>query len=161
MQSIFRVPVDGGEAFNVVGERITFKATTADTGDSFFLFEMIARAGGPPPHTHPSSETFSILEGEIDFSVIEDGVVKTIHAVPGETVCIPAGAVHTYYVAGATPCRCLAVLVPGNDLEGFFREIGTPIAPGQPEPTGTFDIPAMLAAADRHGLVFMLPEAGE
>ena len=152
------IRADEGEVYSIIGEKVIFKVTQADTNGAYSIFEMVAQPGGGPPlHTHLSSESFHVLEGEIEFSTLEDGVLKSVSGKAGDTIFVPAGAMHTYSAFGNAPCRTVSVLVPGGDMEAFFREAGTRIEPGQPEPGGAPDIPAMLAVAARHGLEFAPP----
>src|SRR5919112_3098894 len=91
------VPAGAGEAYDVLGELLTFKVTNAVTDGRFTVVELLAQPGGGPPlHTHPSSESFTILEGELAFSGLDGGEPFTVRADPGDTVFIPGGSPHTY-----------------------------------------------------------------
>ena len=152
------VPAGAGEAYDVLGELLTFKVTNADTGGRFTVVELQAQPGGGPPlHTHPSSESFTILDGEFAFSVLDGGEPFTVRAAPGDTVFIPGGTPHTYAVVGDRPGRTMLVLTPGAEMERFFAEAGERVMPGQPAPAGTPDFTAMIAAAQKHGLAFVGP----
>jgi quercetin dioxygenase-like cupin family protein len=152
------VPAGAGEAYAVLGELLTFKVTNADTDGAFTVVELLAQPGGGPPlHTHPSSESFTILEGEFEFSGLDDNVPYTIRAVPGDTVYIPGGAPHTYKAVGDQPGKTMLVFTPGTEMEQFFTEVGECVAPGEPVPAGPPDIPALVAAGQRHGLAFVGP----
>jgi quercetin dioxygenase-like cupin family protein len=79
---------NAGEIVNFLGNTITFKSTP---NQDWRFFEIIGAAGGSTPlHTHPWSEGFYVLEGEIDIQ-IEDQVIS---ASPGYCFQIPAGTVH-------------------------------------------------------------------
>jgi len=67
---------DEGEFVWVVGDLITLKLTSEDTGGAFSLFEgTIPPGGGPPPHVqHREDESFYVLEGEFEFLVGEDTI---------------------------------------------------------------------------------------
>ncbi|HVX92414.1 MAG TPA: cupin domain-containing protein, partial [Xanthobacteraceae bacterium] len=60
-----------GPTHNVLGVIHTYKATGAETGGSFSLWEAVFPPGaGAPPHTHArEDEAFYVLSGElmIDF----------------------------------------------------------------------------------------------
>jgi quercetin dioxygenase-like cupin family protein len=153
------VPAGAGEAYDVLGELLTFKVTNADTGGRFTVVELLAQPGGGPPlHTHPSSESFTILEGEFAFSGLDGGEPFTVRAALGDTVFIPGGAPHTYAVVGDRPGRTMLVLTPGTEMERFFAEAGERVVPGEPAPAGSPDIPAMLATAHKNGIGFVGPE---
>ncbi len=152
------IPAGTGETYTIIGELITFKVTSEETDGKFSVMELLAQPGGGPPlHTHPSAETFTILAGAFEFSGLDEGEQYTIRATPGDTVFIPGGAAHTYKAVGDTAGRATLVLTPGTELEGFFAEAGVRVTEGQMPPAGPPDIPAMLAAAEKHGLAFFGP----
>lgn len=151
-------PAGVGETYNIIGELVTFKVTNAETNGAFSVMEIVGQpGGGPPPHTHASAETFAILEGEFEFAGIEGGQPYTLRAQAGATVFIPAGEVHTYKVVGSTAGKAILVFAPGIDMERFFAEAGTPVTSGMATPSDPPDIPAMMAIARKHGLVFLVP----
>jgi len=151
-------PAGTGESYNVIGEQITFKVTSAETDGTFTVMELLAQPGGGPPlHTHPSAETFTILEGAFEFSGLDEGAPYRIRATPGDTVFIPGGVPHTYKAVGDTAGRATLVCTPGREMEQFFAAVGVRVSEGQTPPAGPPDIPAMLAAAEKHGIVFVAP----
>ncbi len=150
------VPAGAGEAYAIIGELLTFKVTNADTDGRFTVVELLAQPGGGPPlHTHPSSESFTILEGEFEFTGLEEGEPFAIRAAPGDTVFIPGGAPHAYTAVGDRPGRTMLVFTPGTEMERFFAEAGERVVPDAPIPAGPPDIPAMIAVAQKHGLAFL------
>lgn len=150
------IPASAGQAYAIIGEVLTFKVTNVDTGGTFTVVELQSPPGGGPPlHTHPSSESFTILDGEFAFSGHDNGEAFTIHARPGDTVFIPGDAPHAYTVVGDHPGRTLLVFTPGTEMEGFFAEAGEPVEPGTPISAGSPDFPAIVAAGQRHGLAFV------
>lgn len=152
-----------GSAYSLIGELITFKVTSAQTGDTFSMTELLSPPqGGPPLHTHPAAEAFIILEGEFEFSGLDRGEPYTIHATPGDIVYIPGSAPHTYKTVSATPGKALGVLVPGGEMERFFAEVGTsvPDPSVRPVPAGPpseAELARHMAIAERHGIVFLPP----
>jgi len=152
------IPAGTGETYNVIGELLTFKVTSKETDGKFSVMELLAEPGGGPPlHTHPSAETFTILAGEFAFSGLDEGEQYTIRATPGDTVFIPGGAPHTYKAVGETAGRTMLVLTPGTEMERFFAEAGVRVGAGQAAPAGPPDIPAMVAVAEKHGIAFVAP----
>jgi quercetin dioxygenase-like cupin family protein len=150
------VPAGAGETYDVVGEVLTFKVTNAQIDGAFTVVELLAPPGGGPPlHTHPSSESFTILEGEFEFTGLDGGQPYTFRAVPGDAVFIPGGAPHAYKAVGETPGKTLLVFAPGTEMERFFAEAGWRVTPGIPTPSGPPDIPALLAVGQKHGLAFV------
>lgn len=150
------VPAGSGETYNVIGELLTFKVTSADTNGVFTVVELLAQPdGGPPLHTHPSAEAFTILEGEFEFTGLDGSRPYSFRATPGDTVFIPGGAPHTYKAVSDTPGKTMLVLTPGVEMEQFFVEAGVRVTPGGPIASAPPDIPALLAAGQKHGLVFL------
>src|SRR4028119_1346368 len=83
-----------GESVWVVGDLITLKLTSEDTGGAFALFEgLVAPGGGPPPHIqHREDESFYVLEGEYEF-VVEGRTMKTGS---GSLLYVPRGNLHAH-----------------------------------------------------------------
>lgn len=157
------VSAGGGQTYSIIGELITFKVTSAETGDVFSMMELTSPPGGGPPlHTHPAAETFLILEGAFEFTGLDAGEPYAIRAEPGDIVYIPGGAPHTYKTASPTPGRALGVLAPGGEMERFFAEAGTPVAAGSApvapaQPPSAPEIARLMEAAARHAIVFLPP----
>ena len=95
------VPPEGGNSVWLVGDRITVKLTSEDTGGAYSVAEEISPPqGGPPPHTHrEEDEVLYVLEGEVEFLLGED----TIPAGAGSYVHAPRGALHTFKNVGTSP----------------------------------------------------------
>jgi quercetin dioxygenase-like cupin family protein len=152
------IPAGTGETYNVIGELLTFKLTSKETDGQFSVMELLAQPGGGPPlHTHPSTETFTIQEGEFEFFGLDEGAPYTIRATPGDTVFMPSGAAHTYKAVGDTAGRAMLVFTPGTEMEGFFAEAGVRVSEGQAPPAGPPDMPALLAVAAKYGQTFVAP----
>ena len=150
------VPAGTGETYNVIGELLTLKVTNAETDGAFTVIELVAQPGGGPPlHTHPSSESFTILEGEFEFTGLACSKPYSFRAHPGDTIYIPARAPHTYKAVGDAPGKTLLVLTPGTEMEQFFAEAGVRVTPGVPVPSGAPDLPSLLAAGQKHGVAFL------
>ncbi len=143
------VPQDGGESVWLVGDRITVKLTSEDTGGVYSVAEEISPPqGGPPPHTHSQvEETLYVLEGEVEFLLGED----TIPAGAGSCVYVPRGALHTFKNVGTSPSRVLAVLSPGG-FEKFFLEAGEPAPEGSSPPEGEPDVGRIVEIGQKYGL---------
>jgi quercetin dioxygenase-like cupin family protein len=133
---------------------ITFKATSADTGGAFVLFEMLAPRGKATPlHRHPNEdESFYVLDGELLAHV--EG--RELRAGPGGFVSFPRGTVHAFTVTSET-ARFLTLLTPGPAAaEAFFRDAGEPATAAELPPEAPLDIPRLQASAERHGCVELL-----
>lgn len=158
--SLSHVAAGAGQSYNVIGELVTFKVMQAETNGAFTAMELLSQPGGGPPlHTHASSEVFTILEGEFEFTCLKDGAPSVYRAVAGDTVYVPSGEAHAYQAVGDIPGKTFVVLTPGTDLEGFFIEAGVPVSSTQPSPGGPVDLGAMIAIAQKHGMTFVPPAA--
>ena len=105
---------------------MTYRARGAETGGSYFCFEVSTTPGfGPPLHTHAFRELFYVLEGEYEFTVERDGSLATIVGAAGTSIAVPPDVPHTFKNATDAPARLLFVHQPAA-LEEFFDEVGVP-----------------------------------
>ncbi|HTY85052.1 MAG TPA: cupin domain-containing protein [Silvibacterium sp.] len=119
-------PDSGGTLphIGIVGDTYTVLLTGGDTAGRFCLIDMhVPPGGGPPPHRHDFEETFSLLEGELEFTF--RGVKKTFRS--GATIHVPANAPHQFRNASAEPARLLCICSPAGQEE-FFMKLGIPVA---------------------------------
>jgi mannose-6-phosphate isomerase-like protein (cupin superfamily) len=118
---------------------------SADTAGAFCLLVDHPPAGWSlPPHLHRgSAETIHVVEGEFEMTVAGERRLLT----PGQTLHVPAGAVHEGANAGAGTGRRILVFSPGG-MERFFLEAGAR------SPRAEVDQAAVLASAARHGWEF-------
>jgi len=123
-----RVPLvrqDGeGERFWFAGGGVfTMKATAAETGGAFTLFDdEVVRGKTTPMHSHPDfDEAIYLLEGEVLVDI--DGRLERVgrHGV----FVAPRGVPHAFMVTSDT-ARLLCMLTPGSG-EGFYRKASEPI----------------------------------
>ena len=146
--------VDAGEGrlaapLYILGDSVTIKISSRDTGGAFAVMEAVAPPEcGPPLHLHRTQdEWFYILEGNYIFEV--DGL--QMHAGPGATVFAPRGSRHTFQNIGSTPARAIVTVVPGG-IDIFFEELSVLVPPGTiPDPA------TLLPLFERHGLELLGP----
>jgi quercetin dioxygenase-like cupin family protein len=135
------VDAGAGERLDVLTDVVTVK-TGSPTG-ALEIFEVCGPAeSGPPPHDHPWTEYFYVLEGEIDVAVGEEE--RRVGA--GDLVHIPAGTTHAFAVASPT-ARFLAI-TEGDRAGRLFRELSTlgAVVPDEAH------LPAIVTIAKRNGL---------
>ena len=146
---------DEGKTVLVGGaDYITYKIRSAETDRTFFCFEASSSPGfGPPLHSHSYRELFYVLEGAYEFTIEQDGELRSIVGKPGTAVSVDGDVPHTFRNAGASQGRLLFVHMPAA-LEEFFEEYGVPVAgPGEsPEDAEPPDFGAMAAALERNGV---------
>ena len=115
---------ENGQHIGIVGDTYTILVSGKDTAGRFCLIDMfVPPSGGPPPHRHDFEETFSLLEGELEFTF--RGNKQSLRA--GESVNIPANAPHQFHNASNQPARMLCICSPAGQEE-FFAEVGIQVA---------------------------------
>ena len=129
-------PGEGSKSLWVLGELMTYKVLSDQTGGAYSLFEVTTPPGsGPPPHVqHREDEAFYVLEGDYEF-LVED---RTLRVPAGSLLYVPRGNLHTHKNVGEGTSRMLVSQTPGGLHERFFEELGEPAAhtsaavPGEP-----------------------------
>jgi quercetin dioxygenase-like cupin family protein len=108
---ITRADGEGERLWFAGGGVQTWKATSADTGGSFILFEDVMTRGKLTPlHRHPEvDETVYVLEGEI--LVHHDGDEHRVG--PGGVSMVPRGVPHAFTVLSES-ARMLCMQTPGS-----------------------------------------------
>lgn len=117
MSAIVTTPEEA-ETLTVIGERLR-PLLTNDMGSAIEIYDTAGETGmGPPPHAHGWSETYVMLEGELDVT-IGDSAPQRLTA--GMVAHAPAGSTHAYRIA-ADGTRFLTILSEGNG-HAFFRQM--------------------------------------
>ena len=144
--SIVRADGEGERLRFMGGGVLTMKATAAETGGAFLLFEDVMAQGKTTPlHTHANEdEALYVLDGELLVHI--DGVD---HAVRARGVAVaPRGVPHAFLVTSAT-ARVLTLLTPGS-AEDFYRGASEPAA-ADADASGPVDFDRVRASAERSG----------
>lgn len=108
----------------VVGvNQFRFLVTGAQSNGSAALCEFTVPVGGKllaPAHSHDTyEETFYGLSGITTFTV--NGEV--IDVGPGQALCIPRGAIHSFINQGTTDAKSLVIISPAVIGSEVFREL--------------------------------------
>jgi quercetin dioxygenase-like cupin family protein len=113
-----------GRLLWVLGELVTRKVASEQTGGAYSLFEVVTQPQvGPPPHIqHREDECFYVLEGEYEFLV--EG--RTLRMPAGSLLYVPKGNLHAHKNVGEGTGRMLVSQTPGGLHERFFEELGEP-----------------------------------
>lgn len=122
-QAVVRQAGEGERFWFAGGGVFTMKASAAETGGSFTMFEdHVVRGKTTPYHRHPEhDELIYLLDGEVLVDV--EGDRHTIRA--GGLIFAPRGVAHAFLVTSET-AHLLALLTPG-DGESFYREASEPV----------------------------------
>jgi quercetin dioxygenase-like cupin family protein len=127
---------------------IRFLIEGEQSGGSVAVFEFDVPAGTvlPAAHSHDGyEETIYGLEGVMTWTV--DGNATEI--APGDTLCIPRGAVHQFDNPHDTDAKTLAIVTPGILGPDYFREVAAILdAAGDGPP----DYAALGKVMNKHGL---------
>ena len=122
LQGGTHIPPGEGRSLWVLGELVTCKTTSEQTGGAFSLFEVATPPdGGVLSHVqHREDESFYLLEGEYEFLV--EG--RTMRAGAGSLIYFPKGTLHAHKNVGEGVGRMLVIQTPGGLYERFFEEVG-------------------------------------
>jgi quercetin dioxygenase-like cupin family protein len=104
----------------VTGERITFRKTSADTDGEYVEIDLVLAPDGAVPgtHVHPKQvEIFEVMAGKMKFRL----GLKKVKAGPGETVVVPAGAIHNFANDGDEPAHVRVRMEPALKMEELFE----------------------------------------
>lgn len=150
-------PGEGRRTFWVLGELLTYKVPSQQTGGAYALSEVATQPGaGPPPHVqHREDETFYVLEGEFEFLNGEE----ILRVGAGSLLYIPKGTLHAHKNVSEGVGRMLVSQTPGGLYEHFFEEVGKPVdGDGRPlvfeeQP----DVGRIVEVAAEHGIEIPVP----
>ncbi|MDP8951532.1 MAG: cupin domain-containing protein [Actinomycetota bacterium] len=113
----------GDTVENVVsGERLTFLATSRDTGGAYtrVRFTLPPRGAGTPLHLHTTlSERFEVVSGRL--SVVCGGGEPPIVLAPGDSASVPPYTVHRFWNPTDEETVFEAEVRPAGGFEAFMR----------------------------------------
>jgi mannose-6-phosphate isomerase-like protein (cupin superfamily) len=121
------------------GERFIFRKTAADTDGAYLEFDLELQPDGKVPgkHIHPNQEErFEVLDGTMKFKVGH----RTIVAVAGDVLTVPAGMAHKFRNGGATLAHVRVTVTPALKMEQMFETVcelaanGRTLRNGLPKP---------------------------
>lgn len=106
------VPAGGGRNYNWAKDHTFVKVSTSETGGAFTLMEdNLKPEFALGLHLHRQhTETFYILEGEINFYIDGDWLVAT----PGACIHIPPGVPHAVDLPQGGTARMLMIFQPSG-----------------------------------------------
>jgi mannose-6-phosphate isomerase-like protein (cupin superfamily) len=161
LQGIAHIPPGEGRSLWVLGELVTCKTKSEQTGGAYSLFEVTTQpGGGVMPHVqHREDESFYVLEGEYEFLV--EG--RTIRAGAGSLIYVPRGNLHAHKNFGEGVGRLLVSQTPGGLYERFFEEVGKAVD-GEAGPLVLEDQPnvtSIVPIAAKYGIEIPVPVAEE
>lgn len=143
------LPPGAGAQITLITDTVTIKASTADTGGAFALYETeTPPAGGCPPHTERYDDvTYFVLDGTYTVLIGEE----ELELGPGGYAFIPRETLHAYLNPGPEPARMLVLVTPGGIHEQFLDDVSDRARRPAWEP----DMSKVLAAAPKYGIEFI------
>jgi len=142
-----------GQAFWMLGGLYELMVSSDESGGGVTIMQFTIPAGmGPPPHTHPGSETVNVLEGTLKYHVGD----KAYDGGPGSTFHFPAGTLEWF--EPTSQVKVLVTYAPGG-IEKFFAEAGEPAKERKvpPPPSGPPDVERLSAIGAKHGMQVQAP----
>jgi mannose-6-phosphate isomerase-like protein (cupin superfamily) len=155
---VTHVPPGEGRSLWVLGELVTCKTTSEQTGGAYSLFEVTTHPDGRvPPHVqHREDESFYVLEGVYEF-LVED---HTIRVGASYLLYVPKGTLHSHKNVGRGVGRMLVSQTPGGLYEHFIEEVGEEV-PSKVVAPSVKEVPPeaarIVTTATRYGIEIALP----
>lgn len=120
--AIIRQREEGERMWFAGGGVLTWKATAAETGGAFLMFEDRMEQGKVTPyHVHPAlDETIYVIDGALLVNV--EGEEHSVGS--GGLVVAPRGVPHAFMVT-SPGAHVLVLQTPGSG-ESFYRDCGEP-----------------------------------
>ena len=115
--------IERAGTLTVLGEHMR-PLLTNEMGSAIEIFATSGDVGmGPPPHAHDWSETYFMLDGELDLMIGDDAPQRLG---PGMVAHAPGGTTHAYRIA-ADGTRFLTILSEGNG-HAFFTQMDAEVS---------------------------------
>ena len=143
-------PNPSDEAIRIGPLIIHFLVTSADSNGSVAAFELTVPGSqrlAAPAHSHNAyEETIYQLQGDLTWTV--NGETHTLS--PGQSLCIPRGAIHRFDNNTTQDSKSLCVITPAALGAEYFRETAEVFKGASP--TNPPDRNKLLEIMRRHGL---------
>src|SRR5438270_4698878 len=140
----------------VTGERITFRATSADTDGEAVVIECAVQPDGfvAAAHVHPSqSERFAVIDGTLG---IKTGKEKR-ELGRGEVAVVEAGTPHKFWNVGEGELRFVCEVRPALQFESLLETMFTLAADGKTNRKGMPNPLRLAVIANEHFDTVRLP----
>jgi quercetin dioxygenase-like cupin family protein len=149
-----------GARLDVLGPTVEFLTSPQEVGTDFCLLRGVIPPGvSVPLHSHPDTEDFIVISGEVQ--ALNQGTTgyEWIEVKAGDHVHVPGNARHAWRNTSGAPFVTYIITTP--KLGKFFQEVGRPIG-NTDQPVPAEDIADFLArygsAAGKYGYWNATPE---
>ena len=145
-----------GQAIWMLGGLYEVLLSGDESNGAMTIVQMTIPAGmGPPPHTHPGSESVYVIDGTFTYHIGGD----TVDGGPGSLFHIPAGTLEWFEPTSTV--RVLITYTPGG-IDKFFAEAGEPAERREipSPPTAPPDVERLAAIGARYGMQIQPPPQG-
>ena len=140
----------------VTGERITFRATSADTNGEAVVIECTVQPDGfvAATHIHPSqSERFAVIDGTLG---LKNGKEK-VTLERGEVAVVEPGTPHRFWNAGKQEVRFMCEVRPALQFESLLETMFALAADGKTNRKGMPNLLRLAVIAHAHFDTVRLP----
>jgi len=148
-----------GQTLSIAGGNYRVLVSAKETDGEFATIEMLVPpGGGPPPHSHANfTETFYVVEGEVEFRSEAGAYV----AKKGAYVTITKGGIaHAFKNKTQNLAKLLCTVAPAG-LEEVFTAIGKPVKAGEflpPAPPDPEVMKTLASLNEKFGQQFYPPD---
>jgi quercetin dioxygenase-like cupin family protein len=123
-----------GLTLDVFGPTVEFLTSPKETQDDFCVLKGIVPPGVVVPlHSHPDTEDFIVISGEMQCLKQDAKSYEWIVAKVGDYVHVPGGARHAWRNVSNEPA--ILFIITTKKLQQFFREAGRPMTSTLQPPT--------------------------
>lgn len=138
-------PDDRSTPLNVIGVSVTVLPTGTGEGSPKITHQSGPEGAGPPPHSHPWSESFYVTKGTVLFTC--DGSTTT--CLPGTFVHVPGGMVHGFSF-GVDGGEMIEVTANNSQAISMFTALDREVPSGPP------DVAKIVEVAGQYDVAFHL-----
>ena len=145
-----------GVHLDVFGPTLEFLTSPQEAHNDFCVMRGVIPPGVIVPlHSHPDTEDFFIISGEVQaLKQVQTGY-EWIAGKAGDYIHVPSSARHAWHNVSSEPV--VALLITTTRLGRFFQETGRPVT-GAPRQVTPEDLAHFAAVAARYGYWNATPE---
>jgi quercetin dioxygenase-like cupin family protein len=138
-----------GKVLELFGPTVEFLTSPQDAQNDFCVLRGTISPGAfVPLHSHPDTEDFLIISGELE-GLRQDSEDHTwIGAKAGDYIHVPSNARHAWRNLSGTPT--VVLIITTKKIGQFFQETGRPVTES-PQPVTSEDLARFAAISAKYG----------